>query len=329
MADSAGTIARPAPSAGLHHVTALCRDAQTNLDFYARVLGLRLVKRTVNFDDPGAYHLYYGDGLGRPGTILTFFPYPHSREGHAGAGQAVAVALAVPPGSLDWWEARLAAHGVVHARTVRFGGAERFITLYDPDGLAVELVAAAGGPDAVAWAVDAAAAGWDCPVPAEYAVRGLHGATLLEADAKGTAGFLTEVLGFDEVGREGERVRYATGDGGSAALIDVLDMPTAGHARTASGSIHHLAWRAVDDAQQREWLMWLRSRSAHVSEVRDRCYFHSIYFHEPGGVLFEFATDGPGFGIDEAPAELGSRLCLPPWYEELRPKIEAALPPLV
>jgi glyoxalase family protein len=273
----------PQASSGLHHISAICGNPQRNLDFYTKLLGMRLVIKTVNFDDPGTYHLYYGDALGRPGTALTFFPHEGAPPGVRGSGQAVVTALAVPPGSLDWWQARLAAAAVPSQRYSRFDGSEELLAFDDPDGLALELVESAGWMDSAAWEDDCSAAGWDCPVPADYAVRGLHSATLLEADFAASAQFMTDIMGWVEQQRDGERVRFGMGKGGSSAIVDLLDMPAAGPARTALGSVHHLAWRTPDDESQQQWLDWLSSQGSGSSGVRDRKYFHSIYFREPGG----------------------------------------------
>jgi len=312
------------PIQGIHHVTAIATDAQQNVDFYAGVLGLRLVKRTVNFDDPGTYHLYYGDEEGRPGTILTFFPWPLARRGSRGTGQATVTAFSVPEGSLGWWRQRLASLGVVHEDpSARFD--EEVLSFLDPDGLKLELVAHAGAAEQAPWA--------DGPVAERYALRGFHSVTLRQADAEATAGVLV-AMGFAAVGETGQRHRYqaAGGQDGAAAqpgaTVDLLVDPTGAPGHVAAGTVHHVAWRAADDADQLAWRGALVERGLHVTPVLDRNYFHSIYFREPGGVLFEIATDPPGFAIDETVRELGGHLKLPEWLEPHRRRIEEALPRL-
>lgn len=303
---------------GIHHVTAIARDPQANADFYAGVLGLRLVKRTVNFDDPNTYHLYYGDELGRPGTLLTFFPAPGAPRGRRGTGQAVAVALSVPAGSLPYWQERLARYGAhPNGPEVRFG--QPVLAFTDPDGLALELVAHGDPPVSQPWAGG--------PVPPEHGIGGVHSVTLASADPPATARLLT-AMGFREVAREGERVRYAVAGGGPGALVDVLHPPGLPRGVVAAGTVHHVAWCTPSAEDQQAWRRRLDLLGITVTPVQDRKYFQSIYFREPGGVLFEIATDPPGFAVDEAPATLGTRLQLPAWLEPHRARIEAALPPL-
>ncbi|MDQ7820219.1 MAG: ring-cleaving dioxygenase [Armatimonadota bacterium] len=309
------------PLGGVHHVTAICGHPQENVDFYVGVLGLRLVKRSVNQDDPGTYHLFYADAVGTPGTDLTFFAWPGGPRGRVGAGQAAAVALAVPPGALPFWSDRLRSRGLdVRGPVRRFD--EHVLTLTDPHGQVVELV---GAPDAA----DRPWVFWeDGPIPREHAVRGIHSVTLTEAAAVPTVPFLTERLGFRPVASEGNRTRYAVGPGGSGAWLDLVVDPGAPAGRVAVGTIHHVAWRTPTDDDQRSWWEAIRRLGVPVSDIIDRFWFHSIYFREPGGVLFEIATDGPGFAVDEAVHELGSRLVLPPWLEPRRAEIERALIPL-
>jgi glyoxalase family protein len=303
--------------AGLHHVTAIARDPQANADFYAGVLGLRLVKKTVNFDDPGTYHLYYGDELGHPGTILTFFPWPQARLGSRGAGQATVTAFSVPTGSLGFWTERLKSLGVdFDGPEERFD--EEVLTVRDPDGLLLELVARAGDERAP-WAGG--------PVPEAFAVRGFYNVTLAEWNPAVTADLLTRTMGFRQVGEAGDRIRFATGTGGAGTLVDLLATPSASRGVISAGTVHHVAFRAASDTEQLAWQGKLAERGLHVTPVQDRQYFHSIYFREPGGVLFEIATDPPGFTLDEPVASLGSDLKLPPWLESSRARIEEALPP--
>ncbi len=303
---------------GIHHVTAIARDPQMNVDFYVGVLGLRLVKKTVNFDDPGTYHFYYGDGEGHPGTIMTFFPWPMARLGSRGAGQATVTSFSVPEGSLGWWSERLERLGVEHeAPRPRFD--QEVLTILDPDHLHVELVAQAGDGRAP----------WDGgPVPAEHAIRGFEGVTLQEWNPDITSEVLTDVMGFRKVAEAGDRIRFEVGDGGPGTRVDVLARPDAPRGNGAAGTVHHVAFRTADDAQQKAWHEDIRNRGLHVSPILDRQYFHSIYFREPGGVLFEIATDPPGFTKDEPEATLGTHLKLPPWLEADRAKIEGMLPPV-
>lgn len=304
---------------GIHHITAIAGDPQTNLDFYSGVLGLRLVKLTVNFDDPGTYHLYYGDGAGHPGTILTFFPWPHAPKGRRGTGQVTQTAFAVPQNALDFWMSRLAERALdFQGPFDRFG--EQGISLSDPDGLQVELIATKAARDDRAYQAGS--------IPLEFAIRGFHSATLLESDHLKTANLLTGAMGFKLVAQDGDRFRYAIESGEPSALVDVLHAPKETAGRVLVGTVHHIAWRTPDDQQQLRWLTELTRLNYGVSPVMDREYFHSIYYREPGGILFEIATDPPGFAINEAPEELGSKLVLPQWLEPDRTKLEAILPPL-
>jgi glyoxalase family protein len=309
----------PTPLGGIHHVTALATDPAATVDFYTRVLGLRLVKRTVNFDDPGTHHLYFGDEEGRPGTILTFFPWPLARRGSRGAGQATTTVFAVPGGSLAWWRERLAQEGLpVEDAHERFG--ELVAGFLDPDGLRLELVERAWAGDAPAWS--------DGPLPPQQAVRGLDSVELLVRDGGPSLELLRAGMGFTEIGREGARVRLAAGDGPAGGRVDLVADPDASFGRISAGTVHHIAWRAADDEAQLVWRERLARRGLDVTPVLDRRYFHSIYFREPGGVLFEIATDPPGFTLDEPVEELGGALRLPPWLEADRAHIEAVLPSL-
>ncbi len=303
---------------GIHHITAIAGDAQRNVDFYRGVLGLRLVKQTVNFDAPDVYHLYYGDGEARPGTILTFFPFPGAAPGRRGAGQVAATAFSIPDHALGYWTDRLASHGVLVEGPQDVHG-EQVLSFADPDGLALELVAAR----------DDSRPGWTSgPVPAAHAIRGFYGATLWVRDLAPSAALLTETMGFREVGRAAGRIRFATGDGGPGNWVDLLAVPRLERGTGGAGTIHHIAWRVPEDQQQLAWRQRLLAAGRQVTPVQDRQYFHSIYYHEPAGVLYEIATDPPGFAIDEAPDQLGTQLQLPPWLESRRPQLERALPPL-
>jgi catechol 2,3-dioxygenase-like lactoylglutathione lyase family enzyme len=306
------------PILGIHHVTAITADAQKNIDFYRGVLGLRLVKVTVNFDDPRSYHLYYGDDLGRPGTIMTFFVWPGARRGRHGPPQPAATSFSVPAESMPYWKARLVESGAeVEDPALRFG--EAVLPFADPDGLRLELVASKS-PD-----VRAPAAG---PVPAECAIRGICGVTLAEEGPEPTAAFLTRTMGLQSAAQEGSRSRYAGADLAPGGIVDILCVPGAARGSMGAGIIHHVAFRVADAAAQVQWRQQLLDQHDNVSPIMDRRYFHSIYFREPGGVLFEIATAAPGFTVDEAPDRLGTALKLPTQYEPDRAEIEAALPRL-
>ena len=306
---------------GLHHVTAIAGPAQENLDFYAGVLGMRLVKKSVNQDDPGTYHLFYADAEGHPGTDLTFFPWDHLAPARRGHGLSVEVQLAVPPGSLGFWGERLERYGARFGRVEsRFG--EPALPLVDTHGQEVALVETEAAPER-------GFTPWEqSPVPVERQVRGLHGARLLERDLVPTASFLTGVLGFEHLGTENGWHRYRVAGGGSGRVVDVRESPAEGRGAWGVGSIHHLAWRVDDDEHQLEVRARVAAAGRQPTPVIDRFWFHSVYFREPGGVLFELATDGPGFAVDEDPAHLGESLVLPPWLEPERTAIEAVLPPL-
>jgi glyoxalase family protein len=303
------------PIAGIHHVTAIGRAPQQNIDFYVGVLGLRLVKRTVNFDDPGTYHLYYGDDVGRPGTAMTVFPSPGARPGFSGAGTVSATAFSAPAGSVDYWKERLAHIPHDYYEPIeRFG--ERVLPIHDVDGLALEIVERQLGPQLAGWAGG--------PVPGDAALRCFDGVTLALADPEPTAAFLRDVFGYAEMGREDGRRRLETPAGDFANRIDLVR--SEGHAQSGVGTVHHVAFRARDAEEQAGWRQRVQDAGLRVTDVRDRQYFRSIYFREPGGVLFEIATDGPGFTADESADRLGSALRLPPWLEPRRPGIERRLP---
>ncbi len=305
---------------GLHHVTCIAGPAQENLDFYAGVLGMRLVKRSVNQDDPGTYHLFYADGAGSPGTDLTFFPWAQMAPSREGYGLSNEVSLAVAPGSLVFWSARLQRAGVPLGKAEeRFG--EHVLTLLDPHGLRVALVESNDslGRSFTPWN--------ESPIPAEHQIRGLEGARLSEASLPITTSFLEGALGFQHLATEGEWHRYGVEGGKSGRYVDVREVPNAPRGAWGTGSIHHLAWRVDDEAHQREVRAHVES-GAHPTPVIDRFWFKSVYFKEPGGVLFELATDGPGFAVDEDPAHLGETLVLPPWLEPQRTMIESQLPRL-
>ncbi|HEX2509242.1 MAG TPA: ring-cleaving dioxygenase [Microvirga sp.] len=304
---------------GLHHVTAIAGAARRNFDFYTRILGLRFVKKTVNFDDPGTYHFYYGDETGRPGTILTFFPWEHVVPGRVGVGQTSETAFRVPAASLGYWTHRFVEKGVPHENLEkRFG--ESVLVFKDPDGLRLSLVGVAGAETEPGWS------GGD--IPSEHAIRGFNGVTLLLDEGVRTGAILTDVLGFRETAREGSSTRYAT-DAPRGAVVDIRTAAGFLPGSMGGGSVHHVAFRAVDDAAQAAMARRLiENHGIRPTEQRDRNYFRSVYFREPGGVLFEIATDDPGFAVDESAANLGRDLKLPKFLESRRQQIEAVLPEL-
>jgi len=302
---------------GIHHVTAIAGDPQANMDFYTGILGLHLVKVTVNYDDPQTYHLYYGDELGHPGTILTFFPWPGAPRGRTGTGQVTGIAFTIPDASLGFWADRLKAHKVEYT-----GPGHRFdeevIGLRDADGLQLELVATTNAP--------APNLRPDGPVPGEYAIRGFQGVTAAVEGYERTAGLLTATLGLRQAGELGNRFRFAVGETGAPEFVDLLCLPSGPRGRVAVGTVHHIAWRTPNDESQRTWRDKIARLGYNVTPIIDRTYFHSIYFREPAGVLFEIATDPPGFEVDEPSDQLGRRLTLPSWLEISRSELAESLP---
>jgi len=304
---------------GLHHITAIAGPAQENLDFYAGILGMRLVKRSINQDDPATYHLFYADAEGHPGTDLTFFPWEQMAPPRMGHGLAVEVQLEVPGGSLDWWTARLAKYGV-HLDPIerRFG--ERVLPLTDVHGLRVALVESGRR-------LPRPFTPWDGgPVPGERQIRGLSGARLWERSERETAAFLIHTLGFREIARADGWTRY--GFDAHPGVVDIRETPDERRGAWGAGAVHHLAWSVTDLDYQLAVRAQIEAAGGHATEVIDRFWFTSVYFREPGGVLFEIATEGPGFAVDEDPSHLGETLVLPPWYEPSRGDIARALPPL-
>ncbi len=303
---------------GIHHITAIAGEPQRNLDFYTGVLGLRLVKLTVNFDDPGTYHFYFGDVTGAPGSILTFFPWPNGRKGTVGSGQVTATTFAVSAGSLGYWRERLGEHGVATAdANPRFG--ERVLVFRDPDDLPLEIAESRGAAPPGRRKAES--------TESTNAITGFHSATLSEEGYEQTARLLEETMGMTFVGSEGNRFRYRAGTG-AGSLVDIVCSPDGRPGRLGTGTVHHIAWRTANDAQQLAWRRDLVQHGYNVSPVMDRTYFHSIYYREPGGVLFEIATDPPGFALDEPLDRLGERLMLPPQYEPARAELERVLPRL-
>jgi len=304
---------------GLHHVTAIAGDAQENVDFYSGVLGMRLVKKSVNQDSPGTYHLFYADGVGTPGTDITFFPWPEMQPVQPGAGLSMEVSLAVTAGSLEFWSERLIGLGV------RLGAVEArrgtpALPFADPHGLPLALVETTDPREFKPWA--------ESPVPPSRQVLGLHSVRLWERDLAATSAFLTDTLGFEPMPREGEWSGFAINGGGSGRFLEIREIPEVSRGRWGTGGVHHVAWRVPDDASELEVRDRVERARRRPTEVIDRFWFKSVYFLEPGGVLFELATDGPGFTADEDVDALGERLVLPPWLEPNRGEIESALPPL-
>jgi glyoxalase family protein len=304
------------PIVGLHHVTAIASDPQRNLDFYTQVLGLRFVKRTVNFDDPGTYHFYFGDDVGTPGTILTFFPWVGASKGRRGIGETTATAFSIPVGSMAYWRRRLNSRGIVIQEIIHFGSTH--LSFSDPDGMVLELVEHAE--------VQAVSVPRYSDVPAESAIQGFFGTTLLERDLTRTEGLL-DLMGYRKLADEGDRSRYAPEGDARGRFLDIVVDKDAQPGHMGAGTVHHIAFRASDDSAQLDWQQEL-GRHVSVTPVQDRTYFHSIYFREPGGVLFEIATDAPGFLIDEPVESLGEGLRIPIWFEAQRSLIEARVEPI-
>jgi glyoxalase family protein len=306
---------------GLHHITAISGPAQENVDFYAGILGMHLVKRSVNQDDPGTYHLFYADAEGSPGTDLTFFPWTMAAPPRIGHGLAVETSLEVPSGSLEYWGARLTRYGVrVGPVEMRFG--DRTLPVVDTHDFRLALVESASAPASYRRFTP-----WDrSSVPAERQIRGLYGARLWERHSEITSRFLTGVLGFENLGHEQEWTRY--GFRNAAGFVDVRNTAHERRGGWGVGAVHHLAWRVDDEVHQLAMRSRVEAAGAHPTPVIDRFWFKSVYFREPGGVLFEIATDGPGFATDEDAAHLGETLVLPPWLEAQRGRIESMLPPI-
>ncbi len=302
---------------GLHHITAIAGNAIRNHAFYTNTLGLRMVKKTVNFDDPQTYHLYYGDKTGAPGTILTFFPWERVRQGHNGAGMATDIGYSISADSVGFWSDRFSALGIRHTDVVeRFG--EKILAFQDPDGLSQHLVVSAE-PDL--------REGWASPAVQEAAaIKGFHSVTLTLRQTEATSRVLTEVFGYQFVQQEGNRYRFRTDAIDGAAIVDLLEEPTAPEGLNAGGTNHHVAFRVKDDELLMEFRQKIVDRGLHITPKIDRDYFFSLYFREPGGVLFELATDNPGFTKDETLKELGTHLKLPRRYEAMRATLEQHLP---
>jgi glyoxalase family protein len=304
---------------GLHHITAISSDVKRNMQFYTQVLGLRFVKKSVNQDDTGTYHLYYGNYTGAPGTAMTFFPWAGLPRGRPGKGQAYATAFSVPAGSLPYWQERLTRLKITtYPVEERFG--DQVLPLQDHDGLRLELVASSESDSRPATPSD--------DVPADKAIRGFHSSTLALSEAGPTAAVLVGPMGYRLLTESGHRARYTVADGGPGSYVDLLTDPALPRGLNGAGTVHHIAFRTPDDAAQVTARQVLLTDNLQVSPVIDRAYFKSIYYREPGGVLFEIATDQPGFAIDEPVETLGTKLSLPPHLEPYRTEIEASLPAL-
>ncbi|WP_017813167.1 ring-cleaving dioxygenase [Paenibacillus shenyangensis] len=301
-------------TAGIHHITAIVGHPQENVDFYAGVLGLRMIKQTVNFDDPGTYHFYFGDEAGHPGTIITFFPWAGAQQGVIGDGQVGVTTYVVPEHALPFWKARLQQFHISYREVERFG--EQYLTFDDPHGLHLEIVERSAGANSQ-WSFGG--------VTTEVAIKGFGGATLFSSHPDQTAQLLEQVMGLELIAQEGDYTRYrSTADIGN--IID-LKMTTGVRGEMGVGTVHHIAWRAVDDSDQLNWQNELHDLGYSVTAVRDRNYFNAIYFREHGEILFEIATDPPGFVHDESPETLGTELKLPEQYEQHRAKLKQILLP--
>ncbi|HET6311950.1 MAG TPA: ring-cleaving dioxygenase [Candidatus Nitrosotalea sp.] len=309
----------PANLLGIHHVTSITGDVQRCVDFYVNVLGLRFIKKSINQDMPDTYHIYFGDYVGSPGTAMTFFGWPDWPKRRAGSGQVTTVSFSVPSGSLEFWTSRLRKLGVNAKHASTFG--TDAIVVADPDGIELELVAQSSQQPWVAWP--------DGPVDRDHAIRGFHSVTMTVAEATATFDLLAKTMGFRKTAHEGRRTRFETADGGPHSIVDVVESPEGPEGEESIGSVHHVAWRAADAAHQSGWREAVVKAGFNVTPVIDRYYFKSIYFREPGGVLFEIATDGPGFTVDESVESLGSTLSLPPWFQVRRDRLDVTLPPIV
>lgn len=332
---------------GIHHITAIARNPQRNIDFYSGLMGLRLVKLTVNFDDPTTYHLYYGDSLGHPGTILTFFPWPEAPTGYRGTGQVTAISFLIPAGSMTYWTDRLKSNNISFVGpSERFG--DEFVSFHDPDGLMLELISPSRRDPSELKLQQMDNNVWkESPISKEYAIIGFHSATLSEEGYERTASLLADTLGFRLIAKDNKEDRFRfgilkknigsqKGDGSRieslpsiGSFVDIVCQPEISRGYVGIGTVHHIAWRVANDKQQLD----LRRRIVEQAKLNptpviDRTYFHSIYFREPGGILFEIATDPPGFAIDERSEDLGKQLKLPQWLEPMRAKLEQLLPPV-
>jgi glyoxalase family protein len=302
---------------GIHHITAIAGDAQRNYDFYTKVLGLRLVKKTVNFDDPGTYHLYYGNETGTPGTILTFFPWMHINTGYTGAGMATEIGYSVPDRSLDFWAARFKEYNIKHEElSERFG--EKFLCFQDPDGLKINFIVPKEQDNRIPWETN--------EVTSPVATKGFHNVTLTLKNIKQTAEILTDIFGYRLSAQEENYYRFMTDSTENAGIVDLLESPNERAGYVAGGTNHHIAFRVKNEEEQMAYHEKIVQKGLSITPKIDRNYFYSMYFREPGGVLFELATDNPGFAVDEPINELGTHLKLPPQFEKSRSVIEKVLP---
>ena len=304
---------------GIHHVTCITADVQRCVDFYVSVLGLRFVKKSINQDLPDTYHIYFADYIGTPGTVMTFFGWPTWPQRKTGSGQVTTVSFAIPERSLDFWSNRLKRLGVESRRVSRFE--TDALVLRDADGIEIELVGQASDEGWRPWP--------DGPVDKDNAIRGFHSVTLTVAESAATTDLLTQTMSFRKRAAEGSRTRFETGAGGPDSIVDVVESPEGPVGEESIGTVHHVAWRTADSPSQLAWRDLLTRAGRNVTPVIDRWYFKSIYYREPGGVLFEIATDGPGFMVDETPEKLGTTLSLPPWFQVRRDRLDEILPPIV
>ncbi len=302
---------------GIHHITAIAGGAKRNFNFYSKILGLRFIKKTVNFDDPGTYHFYFGDEKGNAGTILTFFPFGEGiQQGRKGSGMATEIGYSVPKGSLEFWIKRFERHNVIYNKPdVKFG--EKYLTFLDPDGLKLELIESKTTDDRKAWETE--------DIKIDVATKGFHNITLTLNNIKATAAILTDVFGYKLIDQEKNRYRFATPAIENAAIVDLVELPNERGGHVANGSVHHVAFRVKNDEILMHFREVIDTLGLGVTTQIDRQYFHSLYFREPGGVLFEIATENPGFTIDETLENLGTALKLPPKYETSREEIESIL----
>ena len=304
---------------GIHHVTSITADVQKCVDFYVSVLGLRFVKKSINQDMPDTYHIYFGDYVGSPGTAMTFFGWPSWPQRRAGSGQVTTVSFSIPQKAPDFWTSRLRKLGVQSSTKTRFDADAIVVT--DPDGIELELITASTNQPWVPWR--------EGPIDEDHAIRGFHSVTMTVAEATATSDLLVKTMGFRKSSQDGRRTRFETGKGGPHSILDVVESPEGPVGEESIGTVHHVAWRADDAAHQLEWREALVKAGRNVTPVIDRYYFKSIYYREPGGVLFEIATDGPGFTKDEKAEDLGSSLSLPPWFQVRRDRLDETLPPIV
>jgi glyoxalase family protein len=302
---------------GIHHITAIAGNAKRNFEFYTRVLGLRLVKKTVNFDDPHTYHFYYGDEIGTPGTILTFFPWEGITTGRRGARQVTEIGYSVPENSLDFWQKRFEDNNVIYNKPAeKFG--ERYLSFLDPDGLKIELTVPKKPDIREPWVTG--------EVSAEHATRGFHQITITSNKMEATAKILIEVFGYKLAEQHVNRYRFVTAAAENAAIVDIVEIPSEMAGHVAGGSVHHVAFRVENEDILQQYRAKIVDRGLNITEKIDRNYFYSLYFREPGGVLFEIATENPGFAVDEIVEQLGTGLKLPAQYESQRTEIEKSLP---